>query len=205
MNVVSIDFDIIMGPDINLYNGWVEGDVGVNDYIQEHKILENLKADLSVYNYLTRFLIKAIKTVGPENVYFIESHETIVKYVGNNRINLCNIDHHHDISYEEENVALPMITYNCGDWIKYLFDDKKIKDYTWIGNPNSFEPGENVQKYYKYTQKTLKEFNIDKIAKNIDMLFICKSPEWIPEHYLPLYDAWIAICEEYYEEPFKVI
>ena len=55
MNVVSIDFDIIMEPDINLYNDWVEGDIGINDYVSEHKVLENLKADLYSYEYLTRF------------------------------------------------------------------------------------------------------------------------------------------------------
>ena len=59
MNIVSIDFDIIMEPDINLYNDWVGVDnlEGINTYIKDYKILENLKANLSIYEYLTKFLI----------------------------------------------------------------------------------------------------------------------------------------------------
>ena len=40
MNVVSIDFDIIMEPDINMYNNWVgtDGDNGINDLIQEYSL-----------------------------------------------------------------------------------------------------------------------------------------------------------------------
>lgn len=205
MNVVSIDFDIIMEPDINLYNDWIEGDLGVNDFIKEHKLLENLKANLSIYEYLTRFLIQAIKQIDAKKVYFINSHDTIVKYIDDKSINLWNIDHHHDIAYTDENVALPVVNCNCGDWVKFLFDGRMIKEYTWIGNPNSLEPNEEVQKYYKYKHKMLQEFNLEKLVGNIDVLFICKSPEWLPEHYEPLFNAWIAICEEYYEEPFKII
>ena len=51
----------------------------------------------------------------------------------------------------------------------------------------------------------MSSFRFAKLADNIDKIFICKSPAWVPEYYLPLFDAWIAICEEYYGKPFKVI
>lgn len=207
MNVVSIDFDIIMEPDINLYNNWVgtDGDNGVNDLIQEYSLLDHLKADLNIYEYLTRFLIKVIKKIDYENIYFIENHDTLVRYIGNSAINLWNIDHHHDITYDEENVSMPVLECYCGNWIKYLMDYKKIKQYTWIKNANSIEPMEHVSKIYNHEEKILKEYNLDNLIEKIDRLFICKSPEWIPRHYLPLFDAWIAICEEHYGKSFKVI
>ena len=205
MNVVSIDFDIIMKPDINLYNDWIEDDLGVNDFIKEYKVLENVKADLYIYEYLTRFLLKVIKRIDASKVYFIESHETVAKYIDQTFCNLWNIDHHHDITYNEENIALPLINCNCGDWVKFLMDSKKVKQYVWIGNSNSVEPDESVQNHYQYEQKVLEEFNLDKLAQQTDMLFICKSSDWLPEHYAPLFDAWIAICEEYYEESFHII
>lgn len=206
MNVVSIDFDIIMEPDINLYNDWVEGDLGINDYVNEHKVLENLKADLYSYEYLTRFLMKAIQKVDAKNVYFIESHETITNFLNENSVDLWNIDHHHDIFYEdEEDVTLPLLTCTCGNWVKYLFDRKKVRKYTWIGNDNSIKPDDEVEKHYPHEEKRLKETNLNKLTEQVDILFICRSPEWVPEYYFPLFDAWIAICEEYYNETFHII
>lgn len=206
MNIVTIDFDIIMKPDINLYNGMLENDLVIDDFIKEHELLKNLKADLYIYEYITRYLTKVIKRIDAKNVYFIKDHDTIVKYLNDNeRFNLWNIDHHHDITYDDENVTLPIINCHCGDWVKYLMDRKKIKYYTWISNNNSYEPGEEVRENYKYNQLLLEESNLDKLALETDKLFICLSPPWVPDYYTPLYQAWIAICEEYYEEPFKVI
>lgn len=205
MNVVSIDFDIIMEPDINFYNNWVADNTGINDYIKEYKILENLKANLYIYEYLTRFLIQTIKTIESNKIFFIESHETITKLIDESSFNLYNIDHHHDIYYDDKNITLPLLDCTCGNWIKFLMDAKKIKKYTWIKNSNSDEPDGDVAKYYKHEQKILQETNLTKIAEDIDILIICRSPEWVPEYYFPLFDAWIAICEEYYGEPFKII
>ena len=36
MNIVSIDFDIIMEPDINLYNDWVNSSCGINKFVKDY-------------------------------------------------------------------------------------------------------------------------------------------------------------------------
>lgn len=205
MNIVSIDFDIIMEPDINLYNNWVNDSCGIDKFVKDYSLLEYLKADLNIYEYLTRFLIKVIQKIGYENIFFIKDHNTLIKYTENKVFNLWNIDHHHDITYDEENIIAPILDPGCGNWIKYLMDYNKIKEYTWINNKNSISPNEEVLKYYKCQKYLLKEYNLNSLVEKIDKLFICQSPEWIPEYYLPLFDAWIAICEEYYGKPFKVI
>ena len=204
-NIVTIDFDIIMEPDINLYNNWVSDEENVNDFIKEYKVLENLKADLYIYEHLTRYITKVIQKLEPKNIYFIESHETIARFTGTEVFNLWNIDHHHDITYDDDNIILPIINCNCGDWVKYLMDFKRIHKYTWIANENSIDPHEDVDKNYQYEKRTLKEYNLDKLAEQTDALFICRSSTWVPEYYFPLFDAWIAICEEYYKESFHII
>ena len=59
MNVLSIDFDIIMAPSINLYNNMVPG-TKWDDLL---KILPNLAttpADLHIYSFILRYLLKVI-------------------------------------------------------------------------------------------------------------------------------------------------
>ena len=84
-------------------------------------------------------------------------------------------------------------------------DFKRIHKYTWIANENSVDPHEDVDKNYQYEKRILKEYNLDKLAEQTDALFICRSSTWVPEYYFPLFDAWIAICEEYYKESFHII
>ena len=206
MNVVTIDLDIIMEPNINLYNDWVGTESYIDDFIKDHSLLENIKANFYIYEYLTRYIIKTIKKLSANKVFFITNHDTIINYIEKGIVNLYNIDHHHDIFYgEDEEINLPLLTPSCGNWVKYLFDNKKIKQYTWIKNSNSIEPTNNITKVYKHTTNLLKLVNLNELAENTDMLFICASPEWVPTNFMPLFDSWIAICEEYYGEPFKVI
>jgi hypothetical protein len=69
MNIVSIDFDIIMAPSIELYNSF------------EHKSLYEdyyfnlFNADLVIYSKLTEWLLKWIPEINPSDIHFIESHE----------------------------------------------------------------------------------------------------------------------------------
>ena len=36
-----------------------------------------------------------------------------------------------------------MIT--CGNWVKYLNDNKQLNSYTWINNSNSVQPIHNIK------------------------------------------------------------
>ena len=50
MKVLSIDFDIVMAPDINLYNNFVPRIVSsIDEIVEHHPYLGGLRADLDHY------------------------------------------------------------------------------------------------------------------------------------------------------------
>ena len=184
MNVVSIDFDIIMAPSIEFYNNLTN-----NRYLFDDPLLKVCNADLDHYRKLTTWFFKNLKNVEYENLIFIKSHEQIVNYINLGDV-VYNIDHHHDLSYKEheENKC------NCGNWVKYLFDNNIIKDYIWINNPNSIQP-----RYFKgkIEQCTFDSFNLDSLEA--DKVIICLSPEWVPPQYHSLLYSWMDICGKGFE------
>ena len=59
MNVLSIDFDIIMAPSINLYNNMVPG-IRWDDLLKNLPNLATTPADLNIYSSILRYLLKVI-------------------------------------------------------------------------------------------------------------------------------------------------
>ena len=93
MNIVSIDFDIIMAPSIELYRSF-----DFNGYDNYYQNIFN--ADLTMYTKLTEQLLRWFPQVGQNNIYFIESHEQIINFIPKDKkCSLINIDHHHDLGY----------------------------------------------------------------------------------------------------------
>lgn len=97
--ILTIDFDIIMWPSIELYNHFVNGDDdNMWDIETDFPLLQYANADLELYYKLTNFLLKYKE----KNIkfIFINSHDEILKYI-NSPSTMVNIDHHHDLGYEE--------------------------------------------------------------------------------------------------------
>ena len=59
MNVLSIDFDIIMAPSINLYNNMVPR-IKWDDLLKSLPNLTTTPADLNIYSSILRYLLKVI-------------------------------------------------------------------------------------------------------------------------------------------------
>ena len=59
MNVLSIDFDIIMAPSINLYNNMVPG-TNWDDLLKSLPNLATTPADLHIYSSILIYLLKVI-------------------------------------------------------------------------------------------------------------------------------------------------
>ena len=130
MNIVSIDFDIIMAPSIEFYNNMVRTRSLFND-----PLLQVCNADLEHYRRLTDWLIKNKKN---DNVVIIKSHERIVNHISGPEDVIINIDHHHDLGYDFHTNEEDKITkINCGNWAEYLLSNNLIKKYVWINNENS--------------------------------------------------------------------
>lgn len=134
MKVLSVDFDIIMAPDINLYNPIVPRK-NIEEVIKEHPLLTGLRADLTHYKKLVNLLLKVSKDIPYSNICVAFSHEHIGNFLQNDtNLEIINIDHHHDLGYEPDS-NYEICT--CANWAYYLFKEKKVINYTWLNNTNS--------------------------------------------------------------------
>ena len=197
MNIVTIDFDIIMGPSIGLYNNLINSETRASDLVKDFPYLNCANADLNTYEFLTRYYINILKKLDKSKIYFIKSHEQVVPLVSKNRdANLINIDHHHDVGYDIK-FDKPIISSSCGNWVKYCRDRKLLDSYCWIKNDNSNDIESRVYRE-KYIDKEIlfKDAQLEQLAKETDILVICASYEWIPPIYHPLILNWQTICEE---------
>lgn len=208
MNVVTIDFDIIMRPSISFYNDMVDIENPFKDYIEEFSYLTNIPADLYIYDYITRYITKTM-VGGCRKVYFINSHESAAKILKElsieKPVTLYNIDHHHDLGYdmEEFDWKKPVATSNVGNWIKYCKDRRYIDKYYWVHNENSDMYPDEAKKYVT-ADYNLKDVNLDDEEFTPDALIICASYEWIPPMYHSLYLTWNSICSEIAEQEYPL-
>ena len=98
MNVLSIDFDIIMAPVIEYYNNMVPK----KDWEQiqnENPGMITPKADLHHFNFIIQLLEKHLNNI--DNLYIAFNHKKIIDFLENEEsFSIINIDHHHDLGYE---------------------------------------------------------------------------------------------------------
>lgn len=184
MDVLSIDFDIIMAPTIEYYNHMVPFRKWEDIQI-ENPYMYNPKADLSHYNYLLCLLDKIITK--EKDIYVAYNHKMIIDFLSNvDIIDIINIDHHHDLGYHlEENEKD-----NCANWAKQLLKSGKMRNYIWAKNVNSQLPVDSIKKELESYNYTIADFNElkDKIADmKFDKIFLCMSPEWVPPYYQQLF------------------
>jgi len=124
-----------------------------------------------------------------------------------NNIILHNIDHHHDLVYEdwqEKGIREGIATH--GAWIGNLIYDNKIAEYWWYKNldsdvirPESFLAHSMIirePKMYFYIEETLEEaWKLD-----YDLIFVSLSQETLDKKLYCVYDTYIDYCKYKYEE-----
>lgn len=97
--VLTIDFDVIMWPSIELYNNMVDGTIdNLIEIEKDIPLIQYANADLQTYYKLTNYLLKAKEK--KIQIEFIDTHEKILNYI-KKPCNLINIDHHHDLGYND--------------------------------------------------------------------------------------------------------
>lgn len=186
MKVLSVDFDIIMAPDINLYNPIVPQE-NIEKVIQAHPLLAGLRADLNHYKKLVNLLLRVSKDISYSNICVSYSHEHIGKFLkDDNNLEIVNIDHHHDLGYES-NKDYEICT--CANWAGHFFKKGKIISYTWLNNSNSgiIPPPQQEDCFSSEQFCDIDENEYIKKFGKPDKIFICLSPEWVPEQYHPLF------------------
>ena len=189
MNVLSIDFDIIMAPSINLYNNMVP-ELKWDELLKNLPNLSTTPADLNIYSDLLRYLLRTIDKTS--SIYIAYSHSFIKDYLQYDcDLNITNIDHHHDIFYNIKDTENKLQDCSCANWVKYFYDQNKLKNYTWVHNDNSCDP--NFEVNFKYNKIPFREF---KFANSYDKYFICLSPEWVPPYYHSLFYTLLDCLNE---------
>lgn len=207
-NIVTVDFDIIMGPSIEGYNELITEGVSLEMLAAKYPFYNYAEADLYVYEYLTRYLTEIVTHIDDKDkIKFIDKHDLMYHICKNETepFNLINIDHHHDINYRDS-WDKPITEVDTGNWVKRLFDMNKINRYVWVANTNSAMYNTEKCPYEdKISVNLLREYDLEQLAANTDMLVFCFSPEWIPPVYKPLFLTWRAIAEEIMDTDYLII
>ena len=190
MTILSIDFDICMWKDIELYNTLVNSYRTIDDVIPKYPVLQNLRFDANMYNRLTSLVMQLARKLPVNKIHFISTHEDIVQFLNNGKQDnkVINIDHHHDVCYNH----VPIEKWNsagCGNWVKFLYQKNMIDKYVHIGDTLSPMPfPEDQDLVHEFLD--INENGLDHLVDEIDELCICLSPAWVPSQYHGLFEAW---------------
>ena len=190
MKIVTIDFDIIMAPSIDLYNNF-SGSPWEERY-KRHPLLKLCDADNILYHRIIQYLLWVVPKMKKENIHFIANHQSVLNYLVNcnEPIDVINVDHHHDIVYSE---GLKKLT--CGNWVSWIDKEYKLNSYLWVHDNNSrFPKEEDVT--VKYEKKNFLECKDEEYKEHSipDKLIICLSGEWVPPQYKHLFFVLFDIC-----------
>lgn len=201
--ILTVDFDVIMNPSIQLYNDMAN--TPWEDRFNRHPLLKNLIIDFNTYSQVTDYLLNVFQMVNKENIHFIENHEQIIKYCSiAEKINLINIDHHHDYAYDKKDLEQPITDINCGNWGKKMVEQNRINSYLWISGDNSIiVPQEYQKEIPNFTYEMIHTTNLKALPKP-DKVIICLSPPWIPPYLYPLYYTWMDIANTIHNAHFEV-
>ena len=129
MNVLSVDFDIIMAPDINLYNSMVgtseDGSRSIEQRIKENPILAGCRADLQHYQRMVSYILQVTQNLQIKDIRISMNHEDI-KYMLNDMVDvhIFSIDHHHDLGYVQDETAEDECS--CSNWGEYYLNKNII-------------------------------------------------------------------------------
>lgn len=193
MNVLSIDFDIIMAPDIALYNPLIRAgaeseSVSLEKLCNDFPALRSCRADLNHYHKIVSFIINHTSHLQVDDIRVAFNHEDIKHMLNNEKeVHVFSIDHHHDLGYpipnEEKEEYNSLCT--CANWGDFYFRNGTICDFTWIKNVNSDEPIDYANDS-RVKMVNLADFDLNTLPK-IDKMFLCLSPEWTSSMYFPLF------------------
>ena len=200
---MTIDFDIIMGPCILFYNHLVPQSKWED--LNTYEIANSLHADYGIYFKLTSYLCNLLKKLKSDQIVFVTGHDQVLNFIDKNeKYNIINIDHHHDLGYG--NNAQKGYELNCANWVKHMMDNNQCSSYMWFRNQDSELNGgvdqTDVTSLCTDILLTMAT-NLDGLATP-DLLCIVTSPQWVPPKFLYLLDCWLTMCESFYGHEFEL-
>lgn len=203
MNILSIDFDFfqkIPKEALSAYPDGIDLPTDVSNIIwASHMQLDKERLDTVVFDTEKfEFIKQLLKKQKPNTEIMIaSSHKTAYAFIletlyktKNENTALTNIDLHHDLGNNNPNV-------DCGNWIKYLLKEGRIKGFQWILQPES-------QKVYDLSDDELKQMhattNINIIEDTMfDAIFICRSNPWLYPKFDTQFDELFRLCSQHFK------
>ena len=220
MKVLTIDVDYITSN----YSRFLESNYSIFPQKRWNKLFENtplipndFHIDSANLLYSLDVFSKAISKC--DNVVFGSDHENILHLLADEKnIELINIDQHHDIAYEE-NQIYDIERYDItteSSWVWYLLSKNKISSYDWIGTETSHDYG------ITYLQETKPGFSPQTRNKNMpeidipfrcflkekyefsdfnfDLIFVSESKQYIAPHHWYCIDLFKLMFYNTYKE-----
>ena len=144
-------------------------------------------ADFNKFQQLIGLITKQGMLLSGNNTGWSYNHDDIISFLQlepGQKVNIFNIDHHHDLGYDKVTVDNKFYRVNCANWVYDLNQKGHLNTYYWIGNNNSQMPApEQIAELPHYVSS-----NDIFILQNVsfDKIFISTSPSWIPKKYHPL-------------------
>lgn len=194
--ILSIDFDWIMRPYIEMYNDVCGASANIDDLRGMWEFIDcklqgfELHCCEAQFADLALFLKKITDTLPAEHLHFILHHDSVIQVLNQcnitEPISLTNVDHHHDFGYPPKDSTEPFDQYvTVANWVRCLWKEDRLEHYTWVGNENSA----GVQMVADSLHEQFSFYtDLRKIDQwHFDEIIICFSQEWIPPMVRPLF------------------
>ena len=202
VNILSIDFDWIMEPSIEIYNDIVSSEDGPWAAFQERAPGVKMECSFSKYEDLCTFLgTHTNPRLTSKDILICNEHHELFHFIEkiNRPFNLYNIDHHHDCGYAVDKeyqsieTAYQTLGLTCGNWVYALAKDHPdlFLSYNWICNYNSVPPINELFTLVPHFMSSRDLQTIDRI--HFDKICLCQSSQWIPPEYRPLFRAMLGL------------
>lgn len=181
-NVLSIDIDALFNG--HTYAKYMNYDLEPNlawkviDLIASELPEIDLKPDPIALNIVAEILnLKCSKA----KIHIIEEHDEIIDTLRGlkfEKVNMYNIDAHHDITYGNEDNELTI-----ENWVRYAKSKGLIDEYNWLHRPNS---DIKLASPMKFKRDCLHDASPE-LFPEFDAVVICVSKHFTPKQY------WITL------------
>ena len=206
--ILTIDFDIVMYPCLQIYNDYVSGNANPTEnweYLKRERGIEPfMRYDAKTLMLIGRIINKQ-RNVHNAHFFVCSEHQEVVDNLklsdtfNEDKFDIVNIDFHHDIWYrpEDKNILLSFDDYNCSNWLGYLILKEKTESVQWYGahNSSNFFDNEYKNGELPYTRYRLDELSeLENIA--FDEVYFVLSPQWVPYEFCHLFDLIINLTDK---------
>ena len=197
-NVLSIDFDYFQNIPYEVLPHYPDGidlPLDISNIVWASKLaycsqnFDNVKFDTDGFNAV----IETIKAQRYNIPFCIASSHLSAYYyikeikqqIGDVKIQLTNVDLHHDILNNNDKV-------DCGNWIGNLINESAIQELKWIAKPLS-QKVYNLNDVELYMMKGV--LDIEQIKnESYDAVFICKSNQWVLPYFDSYFKELVGVC-----------